>query len=158
MLGCSVMMLCLLFYWQNVSNSVGTNLLFLLNIVGIYIGHLLAKKQLNFNSRYADKLCSLFSKSDCNNVLDSKAARLWGLISWSEIGLGYFISNMLILLFIPQYVVYVALLNLCIIPYVSKSESEAMVSSLFVGAGFVYRNADCGCCLWIYIHAGNSPE
>lgn len=27
-LGCSVMMLCLLFYWQNVSNSVGTNLLF----------------------------------------------------------------------------------------------------------------------------------
>ena len=112
------MMLCLLFYWQNVSNSVGTNLLFLLNIVGIYIGHLLAKKQLNFNSRYADKLCSLFSKSDCNNVLDSKAARLWGLISWSEIGLGYFISNMLILLFIPQYVVYVALLNLCTIPYV----------------------------------------
>ena len=117
-LGCSVMMLCLLFYWQNVSNSVGTNLLFLLNIVGIYIGHLLAKKQLNFNSRYADKLCSLFSKSDCNNVLDSKAARLWGLISWSEIGLGYFISNMLILLIIPQYVVYVALLNLCTIPYV----------------------------------------
>ena len=44
-LGCSVMMLCFLFYWQNVSNSVGTKLLFLLNIVGIYIGHLLAKKQ-----------------------------------------------------------------------------------------------------------------
>lgn len=116
-LGCSVMILCLLFYWQNVSYSVGANLLFLLNIVGIYIGHLLAKKQLDINSRYADKLCSLFSKSDCNNVLDSKAARLWGLISWSEIGLGYFISNMLILLFTPQYVVYMALLNLCTVPY-----------------------------------------
>ena len=49
--------------------------------------------------------------------------------------------------------------TLCLLEYlVSKSESEAMVSSLFVGAGFVYRNADCGCCLWIYIHAGNSPE
>ena len=65
-------------YWQNVSNSVGTNLLFLLNIVGIYIGHLLAKKQLNFNSRYADKLCSLFSKSDCNNVFGFQGCKAMG--------------------------------------------------------------------------------
>ena len=96
------------------------------------------------------------------NVLDSKAARLWGLISWSEIGLGYFISNMLILLFIPQYVVYVALLNLCTIPYVfwsiwfQKVKVKQWCPLLFcLVQALFYRNADCGCCLWIYIHAGN---
>ena len=54
---------------------------------------LLLMKQIHVQSRSADKLCSLFKKSDCNNILESKDAKLWGMISWSEIGFGYFCSN-----------------------------------------------------------------
>lgn len=74
---------------------------FILNLSGIYISWLLLQKQMNTQSRFADKICSLFSHSDCNNILETSAAKLFGLIGWSEIGFGYFISNILLLLFAP---------------------------------------------------------
>ncbi|GHT19387.1 hypothetical protein AGMMS4957_03760 [Bacteroidia bacterium] len=95
----------------------GLTLLLLLNFAGIYIGYLLVQKQLRIHSKYADKICSLFKQSDCNNVLESKAAKLWGVFGWSEIGLGYFSANALILLFLPQLVSYVAILNIFALLY-----------------------------------------
>ncbi len=95
----------------------GTTLSLIVNLVGIYIGYLLVQKQMHIQSDYADKICSLFKQKDCNNVLESKAAKLWGVIGWSEVGLGYFISNVVILLFFPQLVTYMAIINVCTLPY-----------------------------------------
>jgi protein-disulfide isomerase len=105
-------------YWRNAlfANS-GLTLLLLIHLAGVYIAYGLVLKQLNFQSNYADKICSLFSKSDCNNVLESKAAKLWGIFGWSEIGLGYFAANVLILLFMPDWVSYLAVINLFTLPY-----------------------------------------
>ncbi|MDL2323503.1 thioredoxin domain-containing protein, partial [Bacteroidales bacterium OttesenSCG-928-A17] len=89
----------------------------LLNISGLYVSYLLILKQLRIRSNQADKLCSLFKQNDCNDVLDSKAAKLWGVIGWSEVGLSYFISNIIIILFIPQFMPYLALINICALPY-----------------------------------------
>lgn len=89
----------------------------LVNVVGVYIGYLLVQKQMHIHSQYADKICSLFKQSDCNDVLESKAAKLFGLIGWSEIGLGYFISNVIILIFLPHFISYLALVNICALPY-----------------------------------------
>jgi len=68
-------------------------------------------------SQYADKICSLFKQKDCNHVLESKAAKLWDIFGWSEIGLGYFSTNFLILLFFPSWVTYIALINILTLPY-----------------------------------------
>ena len=87
------------------------------NLIGIYICYLLVLKQLRIHSRYADKLCTLFSKSDCNNVLESDAAKLWGVFGWSEIGLGYFAANVFILLFLPQLTIYSVVFNILALPY-----------------------------------------
>jgi len=70
----------------------------------------------NIYKIYADKLCTLFSKSDCNNVLESDAAKLWGVFGWSEIGLGYFAANVL-LLFLPQTIYIIAIINIFTLPY-----------------------------------------
>lgn len=40
---------------------------------------------MRMKSNYADKLCSLFKKSDCNDILESKDAEIFGAIGWSEI-------------------------------------------------------------------------
>ncbi|MCD7930766.1 MAG: vitamin K epoxide reductase family protein [Tannerellaceae bacterium] len=72
---------------------------------------------MHIQSEYADKICSLFKQSDCNDVLGSEASKLFGLIGWSEIGLGYFISNIMILLFLPQLLSYLAIINVCALPY-----------------------------------------
>ena len=93
-----------------------TSLLFV-NFIGIYVCYLLVLKQMHIQSRYADKICTLFSKSDCNNVLESDAARLWGVFGWSEIGLGYFAANIVILLFLPHLMPYLAIINILALPY-----------------------------------------
>ncbi len=107
----------LLLFQQQIWQTPGLLLSFLLNVAGIYIGYLLLKKQFHIQSRYGDKICSMFKKSDCNNILESPAAKLFGVISWSEIGLGYFISNILLILFTPQLIPWLALINVCSLPY-----------------------------------------
>jgi len=97
--------------------DLGISLLLSVNLTGIYICYLLVLKQLKIHSRYADKICTLFSQSDCNNVLESDAAKLWGIFGWSEIGLGYFAANIVILLFLPQLMIYLVLINILPLPF-----------------------------------------
>ena len=89
----------------------GVSLSVLINLAGVYISLLLLLKQMHVQSDYADKLCSLFKKSDCNNILESKEAKLFGVIGWSEIGLSYFVSNLLIVLWLPQLMSYLSLIG-----------------------------------------------
>ena len=93
------------------------SVILLLNLTGVYISWLLLLKQTHVQSRYADKICSLFKQQDCNNVLESPAAKLWGIFGWSEIGLGYFGANALLLLFSPQTIYLIAILNIFTLPY-----------------------------------------
>lgn len=98
--------------WNNL-NGVMICLLFL----ALYICSLLLQKQLNVKNAYAEKLCSLLKKSNCNNVLESKAAKLFNLFSWSEIGFTYFFSTLLIFLLFPQWIPYCAWIVVLTLPY-----------------------------------------
>lgn len=92
--------------------------LLVLNLVGVYVCWLLLFKQLHFNSQAADKICSMFNKkSDCNSVLESKAAKFMGVIGWSELGLGYFVSSAFLVLFVPDLIIYFALLSVGALGY-----------------------------------------
>ena len=102
---------------QELFTDLGISLLLFVNLLGIYICYLLVLKSVRVHSQYADKICSLFSKRDCNNVLESPAAKLWGIFSWAEIGFGYFIANILLLLFFPQTAYLVVFLNIFTLPY-----------------------------------------
>lgn len=111
------LLIILMFISKSIFNSIGLSLSLFINLVGIYIGYLLVLKQVHIHSSYADKICSLFKKSDCNNILESPASKFLGLIGWSEIGLGYFISNTVIILFLPHLISYLSIINICILPY-----------------------------------------
>ena len=106
-----------LFLIQKLYTNWGITAALFVNLFGVYISYLLVLKQLHVQSNYADKICSLFKQSDCNNILESAAAKLFGVIGWSEIGLGYFTSNTLLLLFTPQLISYYTIINLCTLPY-----------------------------------------
>jgi len=95
----------------------GYSIILLLNLGGLYISWLLLLKQMRIDSQYFDKICSLFKQRDCNNILESEAAKLFGLVGWSEIGLGYFLTNVLILFFAPSLITYIALINVLTLPY-----------------------------------------
>jgi len=103
-------------YNMDYTNAHISVLLFL-NLAGLYISWLLLLKQMKVHSEYADKICSLFKQKDCNNVLESKAAKLFGLISWSEIGFGYFLTNVLLLLIFPTSINAIAFINILTLPF-----------------------------------------
>jgi len=104
-------------FGNSVTQLFSYSILLLLNLSGVYISYLLLLKQMHVQSQYADKICSLFKQNDCNHVLESKSAKLWGLFGWSEIGLGYFSINTLTLLFFPALISYIALINIVTLPY-----------------------------------------
>lgn len=98
-------------------NELGFNLLLIINFVGAYVGYLLILKQLQIQSNYTDKICSLFKYSDCNSILESDASKFLGFLGWSEIGFGYFVSNVIILSFLPFFLPYLAIINLLCLPF-----------------------------------------
>lgn len=81
-----------------------------LSSIGIVVCSMLIEKQLFGKSHYGDRVCSLFHHADCNSILDGDMAKIFG-ISWSEIGLGYFAANLLLLSVYPASSFCVAIIN-----------------------------------------------
>ena len=107
----------LAYIYQSFYTNIGISLIILISLTGIYISWLLLLKQMHIQSQYADKICSLFKQKDCNNVLESKAAKLFGIIGLSEIGFGYFLANILLLLFSPSLITSIVLINILTLPF-----------------------------------------
>lgn len=72
--------------------------LVVLKLMGLVISSLLIKHDFDAENSIVNRVCSA-NKSDCNKVLNSKDAKLFGLVSWSELGLIYFGGSLLFLLF-----------------------------------------------------------
>ena len=62
-----VLIFGLTYFHNSIYSNLGITLLLIVNLIGAYIGYLLVLKQMHIHSQYADKICSLFSQSDCNN-------------------------------------------------------------------------------------------
>ncbi len=89
----------------------------LVSFLGIGVSYLLLLKQLNIENVFADKLCSLVKEGKCKDVTDSKGGKLFGLVSLSEIGMAYFIVNVLILAYLPSLMETMGLINIMILPF-----------------------------------------
>ena len=87
------------------------------NLIGVFVSYLLILKHYRIHSNYADKICSLIQEGNCNDILDSEASKLFGLIGWSEVGLSYFVSNAILIIFFPRLLPFFAVINVCALPY-----------------------------------------
>lgn len=97
---------------------INTYILVLLNYIGVFVSFSLLQKQLNIHDNYADRICSLFTKmKSCDSVLKSKVSSIAGLFSFSEIGLGYFISNIIFICLLPHLYSFCILMSLCSLPF-----------------------------------------
>lgn len=89
----------------------------LLDIGGLYITWLLLQKTLRIHSRAADSMCRLIEEGGCDSVLETPAAKFFGIFSWSEVGFTYFSVSLITLLVFPHYLPSLALCNLCCLPF-----------------------------------------
>lgn len=113
----SIPALLVLAFFVGLTNNVATGTLsffyfpeLLLSIMGMAVCAMLMQKQLFNESKYGDRVCSLFHHADCNSVLDAPKAKVFG-ISWSEIGLGFFIANTLLTAILPEHFFFIAMNN-----------------------------------------------
>ncbi|QHV94036.1 vitamin K epoxide reductase family protein [Spirosoma endbachense] len=107
---------------------------------GLLLSGLLVAKQLGSKNALTDRLCSINAKTNCDDVLNSPAAKLWGWLSWTDVGLLYFAGGLLAVLLVsvqPQLRSLLYWLALLALPYT--------VFSVYY-QGFILQNW-CSLCL-----------
>ncbi|WP_266366910.1 vitamin K epoxide reductase family protein [Tellurirhabdus rosea] len=91
-------------------------------VIGIVVTTLLLWYTIDTDNNLLRSLCSLDNRTDCNSVLTSEAAKLWGWLGWSEIGFTYFSGTSLALLIgqgtaLPSVLAWLLVLNALALPY-----------------------------------------
>lgn len=100
--------------------SVSVVLLFILCAFGLTISILLTMHDFGESNRLLHKVCHLNRTTNCNAVLQSSAAKLFGWLSMSDIGLCYFSGKILSLVLAANsnnVVSWLLILAMCTFPY-----------------------------------------
>jgi len=77
------------------SFSVSGLLYMVASLAGISIAILIVQQELGIVSSFAEQLCGIHKKTDCNAVIHSKASNLPFHLNWSDVGIVYFLSTWL---------------------------------------------------------------
>lgn len=112
-----VLLAAYLFVSNGIWRNVSTILVMLLDIAGLALTYMLVQKSLNIRNRAADKVCKVLQEGGCDTVLEMKASKFFGIFGWSEVGFSYFSVSLVALLMFPQWTDYLALCNLCCLPF-----------------------------------------
>ncbi|MDE6528055.1 MAG: vitamin K epoxide reductase family protein, partial [Muribaculaceae bacterium] len=114
-------LLGVLFIYMLVSNGIWRQwwavAVALLDLGGLYVTWLLLQKMLKIHSRAADSMCRIIQQGGCDSVLETPAAKFFGIFSWSEVGFTYFSVSLITLLLFPSHLPELALCNLCCLPF-----------------------------------------
>jgi uncharacterized membrane protein len=118
------LLICLLFMIYPIikNHPLSENLQFygllLTKSLGVICSISLVWYSLDANNSFLNKICQLNKKTDCQNILSSEAASIGGIISWSEVGLTYFLSGLLSLLFFQKAPIpLLQIISLFALPY-----------------------------------------
>jgi uncharacterized membrane protein len=87
---------------------------------GVIVSSFLIWYSIDANSSFLRSVCEINNKTNCGNILNSEAAKIFGWLTWSEIGLFYFTGGFLALLFsnnLPETLLILKWLNVLALPY-----------------------------------------
>ena len=102
-------------------NIWGFSLNLFLKATGIIVSVLLLWHEVDRYNPLLQQICTAGKKVNCDAVLDSKAAKIFSWLSWSEVGFFYFTGGFLALLFAGSQTVSIitilAYLNVLALPY-----------------------------------------
>lgn len=86
-----------------INHTIGVNFQFVVLLIGAIISSFLIWYEIDSNNPLLKKVCSGISKGNCNAILNSKQAKLFSWLGWSEIGFFYFTGGLLLLIFSGKY-------------------------------------------------------
>lgn len=100
-------------YYDNAAITV----LMIVDLCGLAVTSMLMLKSVNVHLKVADNVCGILQEGGCDHILAMNVSKFFGLFGWSEVGLGYFLVSTGALMLFPDYIHYLALANLCCLPF-----------------------------------------
>ena len=82
---------------QNLSGGVAAVAVYILYLAGLAVSLMLLWYDIDKRNPLLQKVCTGLAKTNCNAILNSTASKLFGWLSWSEIGFAYFTGGLLLL-------------------------------------------------------------
>jgi len=114
----SVLVLILFSFFNQFALNGWVAAVVLLNLTGVAIACLLLWYEMDKNNPFLQKVCSGTKTTNCSAILESKEAKLFGIIGWSEIGFFYFTGSLLSVLALQEKALpFLAWLNLATLFY-----------------------------------------
>lgn len=117
MLLAAMCVLAYLYVTRHFYDSAAVTVLLAVDLAGVVITGMLMLKSVNVHLKVADNVCGILQKGGCDRILEMNASKFFGLFGWAEVGFGYFLVSTAILLLFPSYIHYLALANLCCLPF-----------------------------------------
>lgn len=99
--------------WRDISVIALT----VIDLIGIWLTFLLVQKSLSIKNPVADKVCGVLQEGGCDSILKTSASSFFGIFSWSEVGFTYFGVSLIAMLIYPAAIHWLALINICCLPY-----------------------------------------
>lgn len=84
---------------------------------GLWLSFMLVGKDLGVKSRHSDAVCNVLEPGGCDRITKSDASTFLGVFHWSEVGFTYFSVGLAVVLFFPQMIGWLAVINVCALPY-----------------------------------------
>ncbi|MDE7427173.1 MAG: vitamin K epoxide reductase family protein [Muribaculaceae bacterium] len=114
---CALFLLVFLYISSGLYHYISATLLILINLAGLYFTYLLVQKSLKIHNPAADHVCGILQVGGCDSILETDASKFFGLFGWSEVGFAYFSVSLITLLLLPDMLPWLALCNLCCLPF-----------------------------------------
>lgn len=133
------------FITRHIYAQWSTVLLAIFDCCGLYFSYLLVQKSLGIKSKTGDRVCGVLQKGGCDDIVHMNVSKLFGVFSWSEVGFGYFGISLLTLLVFPTLLPYLAVCNVCCLPYTVWS----ITYQKFVAKKWCTLCVGVQCTLWL---------
>lgn len=114
-------MLTLTLFQSDIVWLSNETLLLATKLLGLGTSLLLVAKDQKSDLSFADKLCRIGKKADCDTVTNHPSATVLGWVKWSDLGLIYFLSGLFLTAHGSIYSGPVKLLSLVALPYLFYS-------------------------------------
>lgn len=88
-----------------------------IDLFGLWLTYMLVQKSLSIKTKVADKVCGVLQEGGCDSILKTSASSFFGIFSWSEVGFTYFGVSLLVMLIAPGAIHWLALINICCLPF-----------------------------------------
>lgn len=117
LLACAGILFLYAFVSHGLYRYVSAYFITAINIGGLYVTYLLVQKSLKIHNPTADRFCGVLQAGGCDDILSTPASKFFGLFGWSEVGFAYFSVSLLATLIFPESLPWIALCNVCCLPF-----------------------------------------